>query len=127
MLSSLPLARAGKIKALGLTSLKRAIAAPEISTVEESGVKGFEFVSWYGLWGPRNLPADVSAFLQEASASAGAAGGEAAARRARLRPDRLDVGAVRQVHRHPRWRNMLRSSATPRSAHPSSRYNCRDR
>jgi tripartite-type tricarboxylate transporter receptor subunit TctC len=68
MLSSLPLARAGKIKALGLTSLKRAIAAPEIPTVEESGVKGFEFVSWYGLWGPRNLPAEVNTSLQEALA-----------------------------------------------------------
>ena len=67
MLSSLPLARAGKIKALGLTSLKRAAAAPEIPTVEESGMKGFEFVSWYGLWAPRNLPPDVSAFLQDAS------------------------------------------------------------
>jgi tripartite-type tricarboxylate transporter receptor subunit TctC len=65
MLSSLPLARAGKIKALGLTSLKRASAAPEIPTVEESGVKGFEFVSWYGLWGPRNLPAEVTTVLQE--------------------------------------------------------------
>jgi tripartite-type tricarboxylate transporter receptor subunit TctC len=64
MLSSLPLARGGKIKALGLTSLKRAAAAPEIPTVEESGVKGFEFVSWYGLWGPKNLPADISAKLQ---------------------------------------------------------------
>jgi tripartite-type tricarboxylate transporter receptor subunit TctC len=32
--------------------------------VEESGVKGFEFVSWYGLWGPKNLPADVAAKLQ---------------------------------------------------------------
>jgi tripartite-type tricarboxylate transporter receptor subunit TctC len=60
MLSSLPLAQGGKIKALGLTSLKRAAAAPEIPTVEESGVKGFHFVSWYGLWGPKNLPADVS-------------------------------------------------------------------
>ena len=68
MLSSLPLARAGKIKALGLTSLKRAIAAPEIPTVEESGVKGFEFVSWYGLWGPRGLPTEVNAVLQEALA-----------------------------------------------------------
>lgn len=68
MLSSLPLARAGKIKALGLTSLKRAAAAPEIPTVEESGVKGFEFVSWYGLWAPRNLPPDVNAFLQQAAA-----------------------------------------------------------
>jgi tripartite-type tricarboxylate transporter receptor subunit TctC len=64
MLSSLPLARGGKIKALGLTSLKRADSAPEIPTVEESGVKGFEFVSWYGLWGPKNLPADISGKLQ---------------------------------------------------------------
>lgn len=68
MLSSLPLARAGKIKALGITSLKRAPAAPEIPTVEESGVKGFEFVSWYGLWAPKNLPPDVNAFLQKAVA-----------------------------------------------------------
>jgi tripartite-type tricarboxylate transporter receptor subunit TctC len=64
MLSSLPLAQSGKIKALGLTSLKRAAAAPDIPTVEESGVKGFEFVSWYGLWGPKNLPADISGKLQ---------------------------------------------------------------
>ena len=64
MLSSLPLAQAGKIKALGLTSLKRALAAPDIPTVEESGVKGFAFASWYGLWGPKNLPADLSTTLQ---------------------------------------------------------------
>src|SRR6267143_6508215 len=64
MLSSLPLAQGGKIKALGLTSLKRAAAAPDIPTVEESGMKGFAFVSWYGLWAPKNLPADVSAKLQ---------------------------------------------------------------
>jgi tripartite-type tricarboxylate transporter receptor subunit TctC len=64
MLSSLPLAQGGQIKALGLTGLKRAAAAPEIPTVEESGVKGFEFVSWYGLWGPKNLPIDVSHELQ---------------------------------------------------------------
>ena len=53
-----------KDQALGLTSLKRATAAPEIPTVEESGVKGFHFVSWYGLWGPKNLPADISDKLQ---------------------------------------------------------------
>ena len=64
MLSSLPLAQSGKIKALGLTSLKRAAAAPEIPTTEESGMKGFEFVSWYGLWGPKNLDPNVSARLQ---------------------------------------------------------------
>jgi tripartite-type tricarboxylate transporter receptor subunit TctC len=68
MLSSLPLAKAGKIKALGITSLKRQPAAPDIPTVEESGMKGFEFVSWYGLWGPKGLPADVAARLQSAIA-----------------------------------------------------------
>jgi tripartite-type tricarboxylate transporter receptor subunit TctC len=68
MLSSLPPAQGGKIKALGLTSRKRAAAAPEIPTVEESGVKGFEFVSWYGLWGPKNLPTDVSNKLQAETA-----------------------------------------------------------
>src|SRR6266478_3849864 len=64
MLSSLPLAQGGKIKALGLTSLKRATAAPEIPTVAESGVTGFAFVSWYGLWGPKNLEQAVSGKLQ---------------------------------------------------------------
>jgi tripartite-type tricarboxylate transporter receptor subunit TctC len=64
MLSSLPLAQGGKIKALGITSLKRAAAAPEIPTVAESGMTGFAFVSWYGLWGPKNLPVDISTKLQ---------------------------------------------------------------
>src|SRR5436190_10275386 len=64
MLSSLPLAQGGKIKALGITSLKRAAAAPEIPTVAESGMKDFAFVSWYGLWGPKNLPIDISDKLQ---------------------------------------------------------------
>ena len=65
MLSSLPLAQSGKIKALGITSLKRAAAAPNVPTVEESGgIKGFAFVSWYGLWAPKNLPADMASKLQ---------------------------------------------------------------
>ena len=70
MLSSLPLAQSGKIKALAVTSLKRAPSAPDIPTVEESGVKGFQFVSWYGLWGPKNLAPDVAAALQAAVATA---------------------------------------------------------
>lgn len=56
MLSSLPLAQGKAIKALAITSLKRSAAAPEIPTVAESGMTGFEFVSWYGLWAPKNLP-----------------------------------------------------------------------
>jgi tripartite-type tricarboxylate transporter receptor subunit TctC len=68
MLSSLPLAQSGRIKALAITSLKRQAAAPDIPTVEESGLPGFEFVSWYGLWGPKTLPANVTAKLQTAIA-----------------------------------------------------------
>ena len=64
MLSSLPQAQVGRIKALAITSLKRQTAAPDIPTVEESGLPGFEFVSWYGLWGPKDLPADIAARLQ---------------------------------------------------------------
>ena len=64
MLSSLPLAQSGSIKALAVTSLKRQAIAPQIPTVDESGFPGFEFVSWYGLWGPKDLPADITAKLQ---------------------------------------------------------------
>jgi tripartite-type tricarboxylate transporter receptor subunit TctC len=64
ILSSLPLAQSGKIKGLAVTSAKRVTAAPEIPTVAESGMTGFDFVSWYGLWGPNGLPADIIARLQ---------------------------------------------------------------
>ncbi len=64
MLSSLPLAQSKKIKALAITSLKRVAAAPEIPTVEESGMRGFEFVSWYGLWGPKGMPSDLVTEIQ---------------------------------------------------------------
>ena len=64
ILSSLPLAQSGKIKALAVTSSKRVTAAPEIPTVGESGMTGMDFVSWYGLWGPKGLPADIAAKLQ---------------------------------------------------------------
>jgi tripartite-type tricarboxylate transporter receptor subunit TctC len=64
MLSSLPLASAGKIKALAITSKKRVAIAPQIPTVEESGMTGFDFASWYGLWGPKDMPADLVARIQ---------------------------------------------------------------
>jgi len=64
MASSLPLARSGKIKALAVTAMKRVAAAPDIPTIAESGMTGFDFQSWYGLWGPRGLPADIAATLQ---------------------------------------------------------------
>ena len=70
MASSLPLAASGKIKALAVTSLKRVAAAPDIPTIAESGMTGFDFSSWYGLWGPKGLPAEVTARLQAEVAKA---------------------------------------------------------
>jgi tripartite-type tricarboxylate transporter receptor subunit TctC len=73
MASSLPLAASGKIKALAVTSMKRVAAAPDIPTIAESGMNGFDFSSWYGLWGPKGLPADITAKLQAEVAKALAA------------------------------------------------------
>jgi tripartite-type tricarboxylate transporter receptor subunit TctC len=70
MLSSLPLAKSGKIKALAVTSTKRAVIAPDIPTIAESGMNGFDFVSWYGVWGPKDLPDEIVAKLQSAIAKA---------------------------------------------------------
>ena len=52
----LPQARAGKIRALAVSSPQRAAAAPEIPTVAEAGVPGFEALSWFGLVAPAKTP-----------------------------------------------------------------------
>ncbi|MBX3550906.1 MAG: tripartite tricarboxylate transporter substrate binding protein [Pseudolabrys sp.] len=70
MLSSLPLAQSKKIKALAITSLKRVDSAPEIPTVQESGMEPLDFESWYGLWGPKNMPADLVANIQQKTVEA---------------------------------------------------------
>jgi tripartite-type tricarboxylate transporter receptor subunit TctC len=55
----LPQARAGKIRALGVSSSQRTQAAPEIPTVAEAGVPGFEALSWFGLLAPARTPKAV--------------------------------------------------------------------
>ena len=49
-------ARAGKLRPLAVTSLKRSVAAPDIPTVDESGVKGFNVTAWYGVSAPAKTP-----------------------------------------------------------------------
>ena len=51
--------RAGRLKALGVTSAKRTAFAPDLPTLAESGVAGFESGTWYGLTSPRGTPATV--------------------------------------------------------------------
>jgi len=59
----LPHVRAGKIKALAVTSAKRHPLLPDVPTVAESGYPGFEALSWQGLFAPAGTPADVVAKL----------------------------------------------------------------
>jgi len=59
VLGALPLVQGGTVRALAVTSSKRLSVLPDVPTVAESGVPGFEFHSWYGLWGPANLPRPV--------------------------------------------------------------------
>ncbi len=52
----MPLVKAGKLRALAMTSAQRADFAPDLPTVAESGVPGFEATVWYGIYGPKTLP-----------------------------------------------------------------------
>ena len=62
---ALPHIRAGKLKALGVTDTKRNPAAPEIPTMAEAGVPGYEFVTWQILAAPKATPPAVVATLNE--------------------------------------------------------------
>ena len=53
----------GKLRALGVTSARRSASAPDIPTIAESGLPGFEMVQWYGLLAPAGTPRDIIARL----------------------------------------------------------------
>jgi tripartite-type tricarboxylate transporter receptor subunit TctC len=55
-----PYVASGKLKALAVTSSSRVSKLPDVPTVAESGVEGFDFSSWYGVWGPAGLPQDIA-------------------------------------------------------------------
>lgn len=61
--SALPSIREGKVRALGITSLRRSASAPDIPTLAEQGLKGFEADSWLAIFAPGGLPADIQALL----------------------------------------------------------------
>ncbi len=54
--SALPFIQSGKLKALGVTTAKRSAAAPQIPTLAEAGVPGYDMSTWYGLIGPAGMP-----------------------------------------------------------------------
>lgn len=57
--TALPQVQGGKLKALGVTTAQRLPALPNVGTVAEGGVAGYDVVLWHGLIGPKNLPKNI--------------------------------------------------------------------
>ena len=65
LVTGMPHVKDGKLRALAVTSAKRTPLAPELPTVSEV-LPGFESVTWFGLYGPKSMPADVTARVNQA-------------------------------------------------------------
>ena len=65
-LATLPMVRSGQLRGLGIASPRRTPLAPDLPTMSEAGLPGFEFYSWYGVWGPRGMPAEIVARMNAA-------------------------------------------------------------
>jgi len=68
--SSAPQIRGGKLKPLAVTTNTRSPAFPEVVTMQEAGVPGYEVTTWYGLWAPAGTPAEIVNRLQQEVAKA---------------------------------------------------------
>ncbi len=63
--SAIPLIKSGRLRALGVTSPKRSQSIPELATIAELGLPGYEAVAWFGIVGPAKLPADIVATINK--------------------------------------------------------------
>jgi len=61
--AALPHVQAGRLRVLGITSPRRSQAYPDVPTLHEAGVPGFDVVGWYGVIGPARMPKDIVATL----------------------------------------------------------------
>jgi tripartite-type tricarboxylate transporter receptor subunit TctC len=68
--SVVPLIRDGKVRALAVTTLKRTDVLPQLATVDELGLKGFDATTWHGLVAPAKTPKEVIAALHRATVAA---------------------------------------------------------
>jgi len=57
--SAVPQWKADKVKLIAVGAAKRMALLPEVPTVAESGLPGYEAISWFGLFGPPGMPADI--------------------------------------------------------------------
>jgi tripartite-type tricarboxylate transporter receptor subunit TctC len=64
--SAINFIKGGKVKALGVTSKVRSKALPDVPTLMEQGVKGYENLTWFGIFAPRDTPPEIIARLNAA-------------------------------------------------------------
>ncbi len=64
--TALPQIKAGKLRALGITSAKRSPVQPDVPTMDELGIKGLQVYSWQAVAAPKGLPADIKGKLHAA-------------------------------------------------------------
>ncbi len=65
--SAIPLIKSGRLRALGLTAPKRSPSMPDLPTIAELGLPGYEAVAWFGIVGPAKLPANMVATINKAA------------------------------------------------------------
>ena len=70
IVSAQPNLKSGTVKPLAVTTLKRSALMPDLPTMAEAGVPGFESTAWFALFGPAGLPADIRSRLHEAAVAA---------------------------------------------------------
>jgi tripartite-type tricarboxylate transporter receptor subunit TctC len=68
--STLPLAKSGKLRALAVTALTRSLLVPDLPTLDEAGLKGYEIVGWNGLFVPTGTPRAIVNLLHTTTAKA---------------------------------------------------------
>ena len=70
MPSAMPFIKSGKLRAIAVTTVRRAQALPDLPTIAESGYPGFDIATWYGYWAPKGTSAAIVAKLSQAAAGA---------------------------------------------------------
>ncbi|MGZ5258973.1 MAG: tripartite tricarboxylate transporter substrate-binding protein, partial [Burkholderiales bacterium] len=68
--AAMPAIRSGKVHALASSGAKRTGIAPDLPTIAESGVAGYEVAAWFGLLAPKNTPREIVATLNAAAVKA---------------------------------------------------------
>lgn len=112
----LPQGKAGRLRLLGISSAQRARAAPDLPTLSESGVRGYEFATWYGVVAPRGTSEGIRRQLQgEIKAMLGKPSVQAQLAKGGAEPVGSDPEAFGRylVEEIRRWKRILRSNASP--------------